>query len=244
MPEVFGSNLAKKNQVQIAGGAMSSAWGTLFSARCRHHVYLRTVAVGDEPITSTAVAVVMWTAAWCQFVELCDPIPRLHMPNLCAFMHQMEIEAVQLMGATAVGHDEYLQQSAVIGETVAEIDRASIIDELRNNIHRIARWRCELNVIRANAVDRCIGALGATGENLYDFVPELFVQIMSDLSTNINSAINDQLLRQSNSVIPLTSPLIYPTGGSSGTAATLEQAYDAYRNRMRTEAEIARDRFP
>ena len=244
MPEVFGSNLAKKNQVQIAGGAMSSAWGTLFSARCRHHVYLRTVAVGDEPITSTAVAVVMWTAAWCQFVELCDPIPRLHMPNLCAFMHQMEIEAVQLMGATAVGHDEYLQQSAVISETVAEIDRASIIDELRNNIHRIARWRCELNVIQANAVDRCIGALGATGENLYDFVPELYVQIMSDLSTNINSAINDQLLRQSNSVIPLTSPLIYPTGGSSGTAATLEQAYDAYRNRMRTEAEIARDRFP
>jgi hypothetical protein len=135
MPEVFGSNLAKKNQVQIAGGAMSSAWGTLFSARCRHHVYLRTVAVGDEPITSTAVAVVMWTAAWCQFVELCDPIPRLHMPNLCAFMHQMEIEAVQLMGATAVGHDEYLQQSAVIGETVAEIDRASIIDELRNNLN-------------------------------------------------------------------------------------------------------------
>lgn len=223
---------------------MSSAWGTLFSARCRHHVYLRTVAVGDEPITSTAVAVVMWVAAWRQFVELSDPIPRLHIPNLCAFLHQMEIEAVQLMGATAVGHEDYLQQGAVISETVAEIDRASIIEEIRRNTHRVAKWRCELNVIQANAVDRCIGALGATGENLYDFVPELFVQIRSDLSTNINAAINDQLLQQSNSVIPMTSPVIYPTGGSSGTAATLEQAYNAYRNRVRTEAEIARDSFP
>lgn len=72
-----------------------------------------------------------------------------------------------------MGHDEYLQQGAVISETVADIDRATIIEEIRRNTHRVAKWRCELNVIQANAVDRCIGALGATGENLYDFVPEL-----------------------------------------------------------------------
>ena len=30
-------------------------------------------------------------------------------------------EAVQLMGATAVGHDEYLQQGAVVNETAADI---------------------------------------------------------------------------------------------------------------------------
>lgn len=56
-----------------------------------------------EPITNTAVAVVMWTAAWQQLLELADPITRLYLPNLREFFHMVGTEAVQLMGATAVG---------------------------------------------------------------------------------------------------------------------------------------------
>ena len=97
---------------------MASAWGTSFCAKCRHHVYLRTVTIRDEPI---AVAVVMWTAAWQQLLELADPINRLYLPNLREFFHMVGTEAVQLMGATAAGHDEYLQQGAVVNETAADI---------------------------------------------------------------------------------------------------------------------------
>ena len=58
---------------------MASAWGLLFAAKCRRHVYLRTVAVADERITNTAVAIVMWTSSWQhlmwqQHLQLADPV--------------------------------------------------------------------------------------------------------------------------------------------------------------------------
>ena len=77
----------------------------------------------------------------------------------------------------------------MVSETAAQLDRAQILDEVRTHTHRIARWRCDLDVVKANMFDRILGgALAATAENLYDFVPELFVQSLCDLGTGINQS--------------------------------------------------------
>ena len=88
MPKVCGSE-TKAGEGRL-GRAMSSAWGLLFAAKCRHHVFLRTL---DEPITNTAVAIVLWTSAWQQFVQLADPVTRLDLPSLGEFFHLMAVEA-------------------------------------------------------------------------------------------------------------------------------------------------------
>eukprot|EP00435_Cladocopium_sp_Y103_P037124 s3328_g9.t1 len=85
---------------EVESGNVPEGHITLNLERCRHHVYLRTIAQGDEPITNTSVAVVMWAAACSQYLEL---------PTLCTFIRYMMTESVQLMGATTIGHDDYLQ---------------------------------------------------------------------------------------------------------------------------------------
>ena len=210
---------------------------------CRHQVLLRSVAVPDEPITTTSVALVMWTAAWSQFIELADPIARIHMPNLCDFFKVIGREAVQLMGATCVGHHQYLQQGSPVGDTTGDLNRTEILNEIRNQMTRIARWRCELSVLQANAVDRCLGALAASGENLYDYIPELFIQSITDLSTSMNAAINDQLTQMYATSVPLRTITVEPSGGSSGTASTMEQAYRAYRDSVRSAQSTSLEDF-
>jgi len=51
-------------------------------------------------------------------------------------------------------------------------------------------------------------------------------------------------MRQNNMVIPPRTPTIEPTGGSDGTAATMEQAFTAHRNRIRAEQDAAGEKFP
>jgi len=222
---------------------MPCSWSTLFAAKCRHHVFLRTVAHGDEPVTNTAVAITVWAATWHQFVLLTDPVSRLHLPRLCDFVHHMLTESVQLMGATTVGHDDYLQQGCLVNEVAAAIDRGYIMDELRAQTPRLARLRADMDVLRANNFDRVLGALAACAENLYDFVPELFVQSLCDLTTGLNAAINDLLQVRSSLAVPQRITTIAPTGGSDGRAATMEEAYNSYRNRLRESEESARDGF-
>eukprot|EP00435_Cladocopium_sp_Y103_P068347 s87_g31.t1 len=79
----------------------------------------------------------MWAAAWSQFLGLIDPIARLHLPTSVTFMRFMLTKAVQLMGATTIGHDGYLQQGCVVNETVAEMDRSCLQEEIRAQIGMI-----------------------------------------------------------------------------------------------------------
>ena len=136
------------------------------------------------------------------------------------------------MGATAIGHDDHLHQGAAVGETAAELNRAKIINRIRTHTIRADRWRCDLKVTLANKVDRCLGAMGATNETLCDFIPEPFVQVMSDRSTSINAAINDQLMRMNS------------MSGSDGAAAIQEQSFNTYRNQLRAQQQETRDSLP
>eukprot|EP00435_Cladocopium_sp_Y103_P039100 s3328_g10.t1 len=56
------------------------------------------------------------------------------------------------------------------------MDRSRFLEKIRSQTDRIAQYRVDMDVVRANAFDRTLGALAATAENLYDFVPELFDQ--------------------------------------------------------------------
>ena len=123
-----------------------------------------------------------------------------------------------------MGQDDHLRQGTIVSETAAHLDRAQMLDELRVNTHRIARWRCDLDVVKANMFDWTLGAFAATAENLYDFVPELFVQSLCDLGTGTNSAVTEMLQQQASLAVPQRILTIEPTGGSDGTAVTPEQA--------------------
>eukprot|EP00435_Cladocopium_sp_Y103_P061785 s29_g23.t1 len=223
---------------------MASPWSALFASKCRHHVYLRTVAVGDEPLTNTAIAIVMWTSTWQQFLDISQPVSRIHLPCLASFTHHMHTEGIQLMGATTVGHDEYLQQGCIVSEVAAELDRQQILEEFRAATPRLAQWRADLDIVRANMVDRLLGALAATAENMYDFVPELFIQSLCDLSTHLNSMINEVLQIRSTYAVPERVHNLEPTGGSDGRASTREQTHMAYMNRVRASQTEALESLP
>jgi hypothetical protein len=66
---------------------------------------------------------------------------------------------------------------------------------------------------------------------------------LCDLTTGLNAAINDLLQVRSSLAVPQRITTIAPTGGSDGRAATMEEAYNSYRNRLRESEESARDGF-
>ena len=187
-------------------------------AFCRQHLQ----TVGEEEVNAVALTALSFLTTLRAFMDMAEEILQHECPTLEEFVHHVQDEAIDLVGASALSDYGYFSTGSTDWSPDCGAEEEALLCELRDRRRSLAQWRADLDQVTAVRFDRLVGGIRGSGLLLYDMAPVLFFQLLTEQFTALNAEVNQELVRRASSRAPRPRTLSYPSGGSSGTALTQE----------------------